>query len=70
MKIGIDNGEDLKFHLEDDGGDVVVVDSDGIFVVRFQIDNKGKVYLSTKDDINISDKYAIRKGRTDIEVIL
>lgn len=70
MKIGIDNGEDLKFHLEIGDGDVVVVDSDGLNIVRFQIDKNGKVYLSTEDNID-EEHYSInkKKGHTDIEVV-
>lgn len=71
MKIGIEGSEDLKFHLEMDGDDVVVVDNNGFRIVRFQVfSDTGKVYLSTEDDID-RDHYEInaKKGHTDIEVI-
>lgn len=71
MKIGIEGGEDLRFHLEkDEDGDVSVVDSDGDKVVTFKVSGEGKIYLTTEDGIG-EEHYSInkKKGHTDIEVI-
>ncbi len=68
MKIGIEKDAQKLFHLEETEEGIVLVDSDGYNILELKVDNVGKIYAATCDDID-EEAYSLRKGHTDIEVI-
>lgn len=74
MKVtGLVGNDDVVVVLSiklDDDGEPKVVDQDGIELIGFTVnEHTGKVRAYTLDDVP-GDKYELRKGHTDIRVVI